>query len=298
MTDAVPREQRVATADGRTLRVVWDGATSGAAVLVQHGTPGNGALYEPHVRDAASRGLRLVAYDRPGYGESTPHPARRVADCAADVAAIADELRLERLAVWGISGGGPHALACGALLPDRVAAVATLASVAPADADDLDWSAGMGQDNVGEFTAARAGRDALRSFLEPFAAAMTAGTAEDLRAALSTLLTPVDAAALDGDFAAFVHGSSRAALAGGIEGWVEDDLAFVGSWGFAAEDVSVPVLLWHGAHDRFVPLAHGRWLAERLPNVEPRLSPDDGHLTLATRRVPSVHEWLAERLQA
>src|SRR5690348_5574117 len=139
--------------DGRTLRVHEAGAAEGPVVLVHQGTPMSGRLYEPHMRDAEKRGIRLLAYDRPGYGGSSPAPDRSVADAAADSAALADALGIERFAVWGISGGGPHALACAAQLPDRVVATASLASVAPIDAEGLDWLAGMGEMNLEEFAA-------------------------------------------------------------------------------------------------------------------------------------------------
>src|SRR5579864_6011560 len=157
----------ISVSDGRRLRIHEAGAADGPLVLVQQGTPMSGLLFESHVRDAEQRGLRLVAYDRPGYGGSTPAPRRSVADAAADVDAIADALDVERLAVWGISGGGPHALACAALLPDRVVAAAALGSIAPYEAEGLDWYAGMGETNVNEFGAAAAGEQALEDYLRP-----------------------------------------------------------------------------------------------------------------------------------
>jgi pimeloyl-ACP methyl ester carboxylesterase len=292
------QEHRVETADGRTLRVVSEGDPAGLPVLVHHGTPMAGSLYEPYVGDARERGIRLLGYDRPGYGGSTPRPGRIVGDCALDVEAIADALGLERLAVWGISGGGPHALACGALLEGRVVAVGSLGSVAPMDAEHLDWTAGMGEDNIEEFGLTRQGRDALEPYLAEKRAERLAGDAVQLGDELKSLLTPVDAAALTGEFADFLDGSMRQALEPGINGWLDDNLAFAMPWGFEVAAVEVPVLVWHGDHDRFVPPAHGRWLADRLPNADARLSPDDGHLTLLTQRIPEVHAWLAERLQA
>src|SRR6201993_1428969 len=137
--------------DGRTLAIEESGDPAGRPVLVHMGTPNSRLLYSPNVRDAAARGLRLISYDRPGYGGSTPHPGRTVADCAGDVRAICAELGIGRLAMWGISGGGPHVLACAALLPDLVTAAASLASLAPVGAEGLDWFAGMGQLNVDDF---------------------------------------------------------------------------------------------------------------------------------------------------
>jgi len=283
----------VTTPDGRTLRVHEAGAADGPLVLVHQGTPMSGLLFEPHAIDAARRGVRLVAYDRPGYGGSTPAPGRSVADSVEDVRAIADALGAERLVVGGISGGGPHALACAALLPDRVAAVASLASVAPIDAEGLDWLAGMGELNLDEFAAARQGRAALEAYLEPQARATV--TAEGLLEGLRSLLSDVDAAVLTGDLGDYLAASMREATQQGVAGWRDDDLAFDKPWGFSVEDIRVPVLLWHGEHDRFVPLTHGQWLAARIPDADARLSAEDGHLTLMQRRVPEVHEWLLER---
>jgi pimeloyl-ACP methyl ester carboxylesterase len=290
--------QRITTPDGRTIQVHEGGDPSGLPVLVSHGTPGDGSLYQPHVDDARARGIRLLGYDRPGYGGSSPQPRRSVADGARDVEAIADALGLERLAVWGLSGGGPHALACAALLAGRVVAVASLAAVGPYGVEGLDWLDGMGQDNIEEFGATLQGRDALGRYLDEKRSERLQGDAVQLRDELRTLLTPVDADALTGDFAAYVDESMRRALEPAVDGWLDDDLAFAAPWGFDLAAIETPVLLWHGEHDQFVPIAHGRWLAERIPNVDARLSPDDGHLTLATRRMPEVHAWLVERLQA
>ena len=146
------QEHRVAV-DGRTLAVLEAGDESGHAVVAIHGTPASGVLWRGLVEDAEARGIRLLGYDRPGYGASDPHRGRTVADAAGDVAAIADALGIDRFAVEGGSGGGPHTLACAALLPDRVVAAASLAGVAPYPADGLDWLDGMGQDNLDEFAA-------------------------------------------------------------------------------------------------------------------------------------------------
>jgi pimeloyl-ACP methyl ester carboxylesterase len=221
----------VTTPDGRTLRVHEAGATDGPVVLVHQGTPMSGLLFEPHAVDAAQRGIRLVAYDRPGYGGSTPAPGRSVADCVEDVRAIGDALGVERLAVWGISGGGPHALACAALLPERVVAVASLASVAPIDAEGLDWLAGMGEMNLEEFGATRQGKEALEAYLEPQARATV--TAEELVEGLRSLLSEVDAAVLTGDIGEYLAANMSEATSEGIDGWRDDDLAFDKPWGFS-----------------------------------------------------------------
>jgi pimeloyl-ACP methyl ester carboxylesterase len=277
-------------AGGRPLRVYEDGDPDGAMVLLHHGTPGAGRIHPPWAEDAAARGLRLVTYDRPGYGESARDPGRTVASAAADAAAIADALGAERFATWGTSGGGPHALACSALLGKRVVACATLASVAPR-VDGIDFLAGMGEDNVREFEAAYAGEAELRAQL----AGLQSG---DQVVELESLFSPVDMAVMNGPVGAFLIATIEDGTKPGLDGWIDDDLAFVAPWGFDPGDISVPVQVWQGRQDWMVPYAHGVWLARRLPRVDVRMSPDDGHVTLLERRVSGVHAFLAERLLA
>jgi len=285
----------VTTSDGRALRVHEGGDPSGVPVLVQHGTPMTGQLFGPHVEDAKGRRIRLIGYDRPGYGGSTAHPDRSIADDAADVATIADALGFERIAVWGISGGGPRALACAALLPERIVAVASLASVAPVDAEGLDWTAGMGELNLEGFAAVRRGRAALEAYLRREADDLLAVESGQLVEALQSLLTPVDAAVLTGELADYVADCMRNAIGDGIDGWCDDDLAIDKPWGFDVEDIRLPVLLWHGKQDRFVPPEHGEWLASRIPDADAHISDEDGHMTLLARRIPEVHSWLSKR---
>jgi pimeloyl-ACP methyl ester carboxylesterase len=284
--------QSVWTRDGRTLNVVEGGERKGKPVFALHGTPGSIMLYGPNVTDASKRGIRLISYDRPGYGGSAPMPGRKVADAAKDVATIADSLGLERFAVWGISGGGPHAIACAALLHDRVVAAASLASPAPYPSPGLDWLAGQGEANVAEFNASMAGPEQLSRFLEPLREQLLKAKPEDIARIFETLLPPVDKAALAGELGQFLASNAKDGIKSGYEGWKEDDLAFVSDWGFSPSDVSVPLLLWQGEWDKMVPFEHGRWLVEHIPGVEARLSPEDGHLTLIERRVPETHAWL------
>lgn len=289
-------ELTVKTGDGRILAVTEGGDPQGRPVLAHMGTPNSRLLYRPIADDAARQGLRLISYDRPGYGGSTAQPGRTVADCAADVEAICAELGIDRLATWGISGGGPHVLACAALLPGLVTAAASLASLAPSDADGLDWFDGMGQDNVDDFKLQQTDKQAARAKLEEEREQNLAATGEDLAGMLKTLLTPADAAVLTGEFAEYLAWTGREGLAPGAQGWWDDGEAFGGPWGFELSAIEVPVLLMHGRQDQFVPFGHGRWLAERVPGVETRLLDDDGHLTLLTKRIGEVHAWLAERL--
>jgi len=288
-------ERTVRTPDGRTLAVEETGDPAGPAILVHMGSPNSRHLYLPNAADAATRGLRLICYDRPGYGGSTPQPGRSHADCAADVRAICAALRIDRLGIWGISGGGAHALACAALLPGLAVGVACLAGLAPYDAEGLDWFDGMGKDNADDFRLLVTDKTASRAKMDQDREQLLAATADGLAGALESLLSPVDAAALTGDLARYLAFTGHEGLAPGSEGWWEDACAQVGPWGFGLAGIKVPVLLMHGREDKFVPFGHGRWLAARIPGVDARLLDGDGHLTLLRNRVPEVHAWLAER---
>jgi len=286
----------ISTEDGRLLSIRESGQQDGFPILVHHGTPGSSLLHSLWVDDAQSRGIRLISYDRPGYGGSTPHKGRTVASVADDVAAIAKHLDLDRLSVWGSSGGGPHAIACAALLPDLVVAAAAIASPAPYKADNLEWFTGMGEDNVEEFKAALDGRDALEPFIEAQVPGLLNSDPKSLVQALRTLLSPVDAAVLTEDFASFMINNISEGIKTRREGWIEDDIAFTMPWEFDLSSIRIPVLLLHGEQDRFVPFSHGQWLASKIGNVEARLSSDEGHLTLGFLGVPEVHDWLLDKM--
>jgi pimeloyl-ACP methyl ester carboxylesterase len=285
----------VRTTDGRLLAVQEAGDLDGHPVLVHMGTPNSRHLYAGNVADAARQGLRLISYDRPGYGGSSPQPGRTVADCAADVRAICAELGVDKLAMWGISGGGPHVLACAALLSDLVTAAASLASLAPSGADGLDWFAGMGQSNVDDFGLLQTDEKAARIKIDHDREEFLATSASDLAEGMKSLLSPVDAAALTGDLADYLAYSNHEGLAPGSQGWWDDGRAFGSPWGFELDQISIPVLVMQGREDRFVPFGHGQWLAAHIPGAEARMLDNDGHLTLLQDRVPEVHAWLATR---
>jgi pimeloyl-ACP methyl ester carboxylesterase len=273
-------------ADGRSLEVSVAG--DGGTPLVYHnGTPSSGRPYEPFVAAAAARGLRLVSYSRPGYASSTRQPGRSVADCAADVAAILDHLGAGPCYTAGASGGGPHALACAALLPGRVLACATIAGAAPFDVG-LDFLEGMAEENQREFGAALAGPGDLQAYLEGEARTYAGVTGEQVTDAFGGLVSPVDRAALTGAYADWVAASFRLALSNGIWGWFDDDLAFVRPWGFELDDLRVPVTVWQGGQDRMVPFAHGEWLAAHLPGAKAMLLPSEGHLSIVVARFGEV----------
>ncbi|HEU0193110.1 MAG TPA: alpha/beta fold hydrolase [Gaiellales bacterium] len=286
----------VTTTSGRRLRIYVDGEPGRPCVFSLHGTPVSGALYPDIAADAARQGLRLVSYDRPGYGGSARHEGRSIADAAADVAAIADHLGVRRFAVWGHSGGGPHALACAALLGERVAACAALSGPAPYDAEGLDYMAGVGEANVEEFALSVAGGEPLREFLECERSESAAADPERLTEAFASLLSDVDRRALTPELAGFLAVETAAALEPGVDGWYDDDLAFVAPWGFDPAGIAVPLRLYHGRHDRFVPASHGEWLAAHIPAADARILEDEGHLSLYTSGARDCHPWFQELL--
>jgi pimeloyl-ACP methyl ester carboxylesterase len=288
-------ELDVTLRDGRMLHVYDLGDPEGKVVVEHHGTPGSGLMYPPDAELARERGLRILRYDRAGYGGSTPKPGRSVVDVVADVEDVLDSLAVERYVSLGGSGGCPHSLACGAR-SERCLAVAMIAAPTPYPVDGLDWLAGMGEQNIAEFNAAFAGPEELEPFLEKDAAETREATPEQIKDVMASVLPPVDAAVLTGDRAEHWKKSSDRSLAQGIAGWRDDDLAFVKPWGFELSEIEVPTLLWQGVQDLMVPVAHGRWLAERIPGVEAHISDEDGHLSIAVGRLGEIYDWLAARL--
>ena len=269
--------------DGRILHVYDTGADEGGGLPVfwHHGTPNIGSPPAPLFPAAERLGLRWVAYDRPGYGGSTPDPGRDVGSAADLVSSVADALGIERFAVMGHSGGGSHALACGALLPDRILGVVSMAGLAPFDARGLDWFAGMAASGVNSLRAAAAGRAEKQRY-------------EASGAEYDPEFTPADEAALAGGWS-WLLDVVGPALAHGPGGLIDDDLAYVAPWGAEVEQITAPTLVLHGGRDRVVPSAHAEWLADRCPADELRLSPEDGHISILGSS-ESALEWLRERV--
>jgi pimeloyl-ACP methyl ester carboxylesterase len=289
----VARQQLVI--GGRELTVYDEGDPAGPVILVHHGTPAAGPPFSGWVQDAAARGARLVAYDRPGYGASTSSSPRTVGDASIDAASIMDALDVERFVSWGVSGGGPHALACAALLPDRVAAACSIGGVAPFDACGLNYFRGMGEDNIVEFGLAMAGREYLAPFASSTAGEMLANL-EDLAASIQTLVAEPDRVALRGPIGDWWAAGIRVSFSSGADGWVDDDLAFCTPFGFELDSITTPILVVHGRLDRFVAISHGQWLSRAIPGAESWMLDDEAHLSLLTNQVTNVHAWLLEHL--
>lgn len=284
----------VYTSSGALLAVEERGDPAGWPVLAHHGTPscGRSAFYGPWLREAAAHGLRTIAYDRPGYGGSSPQPGRSVADTADDVRAICAALGIDRLSTWGFSGGGPHALACAALLPELVTAAVALAGTAPMDADGLDWFAGQNRDDAEDTRLCLTDPVAARTRLDQDRAEYLSVSPREADGD-SALLSGGPAAGRGG-FHRFMLACTRAGLATGNQGWWGDRDMTLRPWRFDVADIAVPVLVMHGRRDIFVPPSHGEWLARRIPSATARWY-DDGHAALAQYRVPEAQAWLAER---
>jgi pimeloyl-ACP methyl ester carboxylesterase len=281
----------VRSADARQLAVRVSGNPTGHPVIYLHGTPGSRVGPFPLERVLYELGVRLVSFDRPGYGGSDRQPGRRVADVAHDVEAIADELGLATFAVVGRSGGGPHALACAALLGGRVTRAGVLVSLAPREAEGLDWFAGMSASNVREFTTAGSEPERLIETL-----AQVAGQVQADPTSLVPALGPEMPAAdrrvvADKGIRQLLVKNFAEALRESAAGWFDDDLALITPWGFDPSEIQVPVLLWHGENDQFSPAAHTRWLARRIPGAELWVGPDAAHFG-ALEVIPDVLSWL------
>jgi len=274
------RLRPVRTADGRQLAVAEWGDPDGVPVLALHGTPGSRLGRTPLQDELRAAGLRVVTYDRPGYGRSDRHPGRRVVDCAGDVEAIADALGLDRFVVSGGSGGGPHSLAVAARLGERVRRAACVVGIAPYDAEDLDFFVGMDPGNVTEFGWALEGEEVLARELRREADGFLAQVERDPAGLLDAFeMSEADRAVLaDPRTAQIVREDVRECFATGVWGWVDDDLALTRPWGFELGEIAVPVVVRYGVQDVLVPAAHGAWLAERLPGAEVRVDTGAGHL--------------------
>ena len=263
------------------LDVAVAGPRDGVPLVFHHGSPGSLVLFEPFIEAVVGRGLRYVSYSRPGYGNSTRQPGRVVADCSTDTVNIVNQLGAQRFYVIGWSGGGPHALACAVLLPKRVMAASTIASPAPYGSKNLNWQAGQSRETIKKVEAAHAGRtDELKSLLEREEPLFAHITGDQIIAALGGL-PDVDKTALTGQLGAFLAGNIREAYRNGIWGLFDDNIAFANDWGYNLGLIDVPVAVWQGGKDRMVPFAHGKWLANKMPNAQAHLLPGEGHLSLA-----------------
>ena len=289
------------TEDGRVLAWQDGGDPHGYPVIGLHGTPGCRLARVADDRVYADAGVRYVTTDRAGYGRSSRNHGRLVADEAADVAVVADALGLDTFAVSGGSGGGPHALAVAALLPDRVTRVASLAGLAPLATTTgrhglsrADWSECMDMSNLEELAWSLQGEAALQAGLRGRLEEMERSLVEDPSVLLGTEMSDSDRAFLaDPGVAATFRAVIREAGRQGVMGWVDDSLAFVAPWGFEPADIRCPALVLYGLEDSTLNPRHGEWLASRLPDVTVVVEDKGGHMPLDfEREIAEVMTWL------
>jgi pimeloyl-ACP methyl ester carboxylesterase len=298
LRNAIPDhlEHRITAADGRTLAVAEWGDPNGLPLIEVHGTPGSRIRWWRDPTIYSRHGLRRLTVDRAGYGDSTRDSGRAVVDFVADIIAIADALGVDRFAITGASGGGPHALACAALRPDRVQRCQATVCVAPLGAGGLpldEYLAGTDVGNVAETEAALEGEAASRVFCMAERATVLDsirtgdpdifGSNHDLpdtdREQMRRHQVPMAAQLAE-------------ALKDGVDGWVDDNLALVNPWGFDVADIRVPVRLVYGRADTLVPAAHGDWLAANIPGAVAEVSQDGGHMG-RDEDVERHYAWLA-----
>lgn len=279
----------VQTRDGRRLDVYLAGDPDATrTVQYHHGSPSSGGILPSWDAAAAERGLRLVGFTRAGYGSSSRREGRSVADNVTDAVDVLDALGVARAWTLGWSGGGPHAIACVAVAPERFAGAATIGGVAPYPAEGIDWFEGMGPENVEEFKATMADpQNSVRS-AERDGPAWRVVTPEEIADLFGGLIDEVDRGALTGEFAEFTAAGTREALRESYWGWVDDDWAFTRAWGFDLGAISAPVHIWQGGHDKMVPFVHGEWMASHCGGACPHLYPEHGHLTLAVDSIGAI----------
>jgi pimeloyl-ACP methyl ester carboxylesterase len=244
------------------------------------------------LRVAERHDVDLLVLERPGYGTSSRWPGRLIADVVGDVVLVADSCGWDSFAVWGGSGGGPHALACAALLSERVERCASVVGPAPFEAEGLDWFEGMSPGNVEELTLAAKGEKAYRPLVERLAREAVEAVREgglplsddyelpasDVAALRERLADP---GYLERTIAANVHG---------VDGWIDDCIAMTSPWGIDLARVTVPVSIWYGPADVLCPPAHAEWLLAHIPGAERHQLPS-GHI-LGDNELDAIYQWL------
>ncbi|KAH8897318.1 putative valacyclovir hydrolase [Thozetella sp. PMI_491] len=287
--------QKFQLPDGRNLDYLISGAQDGFPLIFIHGTPGSYVAFSTLQVVCKDKGLKLITLSRAGYGGSTRNKGRRIVDAVQDIAALAEHLGVKNCFVGGWSGGGPHALACAARLPGCTAAL-SIAGVGPWNAEGLDFLEGQGEDNVEEFTAALQGEETLRKFCDVARPAMLQGGVTELIDAMASLLPPVDQEAMLANnlLGQFLVNTIKEGLKDNSDGWIDDDMAFTQPWGFELSEIRVPVFLYQGSEDKMVPFAHGKWLAEHLPQDVARihLLEGQGHISIFLGQLPYMVDGL------
>lgn len=277
-------------ADGRNLCVDSNGDGSAKPILTFHGSPGSRLMTYGSADQAASMCVRLLSYDRPGYGHSASRAGRTVVDCVDDVLRIVDGLHIDRFAVLVVSGGGPHALATAALLPVRITAVATLCGLGPMAQRGFDAWAGMTPTREAELRVFYDDPAQFRSNLEAMRTRYLALADEDVVAQHASATI---AANLPLDYFRGVIARIKVGRALGIEGMWEDHCAHCSPWGCDVKAIEAPTKMWHRTADVNIPFQHAVWLAENIPSAELQLVEGESHLSLVASCWADALLWLA-----
>ncbi len=281
--------QAVVLPKGRRLAYAEYGAPQGEPLLYCHGFPGcrleGGLLHEA----ALALGLRVVAPDRPGYGESDPQPDRRLLDWPADLAALADALGFGHFLLMGTSGGGPFALAGAAALSERVRALALVAPLGQVSTPALLEA--MHQPARLVLGTAKSRPRLAEGFVRHILARAYRRHTEQVWRLQRRIVRAADAEVLSrpGPHATFCRTISES-VHRGPEGLLEDLRIYVAPWGFDPAAIDLPVTLWHGDQDVTVPCEHSLWLAHRLPRVTTEFPTEEGHFTLPMLRGRAILE--------
>jgi pimeloyl-ACP methyl ester carboxylesterase len=297
--DQVMEQERreVRMPEGRRIVFHVAGPKEGDLVFFHTGTPGTSHLYTGMTRECVARGLRLACVARPGYDGSDRLQGRSYADNPADTEAVADDLGAETFFAIGHSGGGGPALADAALLTGRVRAVAVCATLAPRLAMGPRWRKGLEMANGEELEAMEAGEPALRAYLEGRAEGMRGfKTGEEITTDpdFGRFYAQVDRECFRGEFLDFILEASPLSVSHGLDGWIDDDFAFFGDWGFDLSQIDVPVTIWQGGEDRIIPVAHAEWLAANVPGARFRLERAEGHTSLLLAHLGEILDELIE----
>lgn len=286
----------VTTEDGRQLAYEVSGAPldgKSKVVFLLHGLPGSRVGPKPRGIELYRKGITLVTYDRPGFGLSDRKEGRTVADAAEDVRAIADNLGVDTFTVVGRSGGGPHALACAALMPNRVQKAISLAGMAPRELVP-DYYKGMTDDNKGILGA---NRESIIAQYRERAARISEDSSEHIHILddlIAPDLTETDRAVTDHIvFRRLLSQSYLEGIRNGEYGMADDAIAFAQPWGFDVRQIQVPVAIWSGTEDRFTPYAHAVALAQGIPGATLGTLEGYGHFAMIQQFIPILTQEIA-----
>jgi len=283
------RQNIVQLHGGAVLAFEEYGDPSGVPVIFCHGWPSSRTMAQ--LTDDAARGLgiRIISPDRPGISGSSLQGNRKLSDWPALVERLVDDLGLNDFRILAISGGAPYAYATAIAIPERVRAIAIVGGVIPfAELKDFKGLLPLYRWMLAFYRNRPQLLRQLFRLARPFLSFRAPIRLHPLLLKM-LLLRPCDAASLR-DNAAFeaIFESQRRAWRGSAEGVMDDARIYAHPWGFAVEDVRVPVRLWHGKQDRAFAVCLAEEIANRLPNCKARFIANEGHYSLPIRHIREI----------